>query len=136
MTLSLKDTTTSPYIDRRDVKTRTWRRRPIFDVMQVRCLNLQRIRLLSAKWPQLLGNRRTNSYKSAGIRWWVSWAEHTWENQSKYDGRCTVCLRDVPRLLSLTLCPIIDHQQPCNPPKGHRAEFRPPRYREMKPETI
>ena len=94
--------------------------------MQVRCLNLQRICLLSAKWPQLLGNRRTNSYKSAGIRWWVSWAEHTWENQSKYDGRCTVCLRDVPRLLSLTLCQIIDHQQPCNPPKGHRAEFRPP----------
>ena len=66
MTVSLNDSITSPYIDRRDAKTRTWRRRSIFDVMQVRCLHLRRICLLSAKWPQLLGNRRTNSYKSAG----------------------------------------------------------------------
>jgi len=39
-------------------------------------------------------------YEAVGT---VSQVERTCEHQPKFDGRCTVCLRDVPRLLCLAL---------------------------------
>ena len=71
----------------------------------------------ASTWAQLLGNRRTGC-KSTGIRRWVSRVECTCEHQSKFDGRCTVCLRDGPRLLFLpvALCQSSTTVQPTQKP--------------------
>ena len=69
----------------------------------------------ASTWAQLLGNRPTGC-KSTGIRRWVSRVECTCEHQSKFDGRCTVCLRDGPRLLSLALCQSSTIVQPTQKP--------------------
>ena len=79
---------------------------------------------MPSTWAQLLVGNSQMGCNSTGMRWWVLYCRC-----EQFDGCCTVCLRDVLRLLSLALRQSSTTMQPTQKP---RAEFRPPQYGKLK----